>query len=222
MKAREPRTRSYRLLRQGAGGRVTAAAALAGLALAAFDAARTALAGPPTGSGNYGVHLGYSKAAEAEDGDMLVGGHIEARLAPALGIRASVDYNGTEEYAIGSGLDPALQVRTIPVTLGARLYLPLVSGFSPFLAAGGGWYNVIYDYPSRLESLGFDDERVSTFGWHLGLGGKWNVAERVSIYGEGRYTFVDPDKKLGDEVQEEIGEFDYDRSDIVAGISLEF
>ena len=81
---------------------------------------------------------------------------------------------------------------------------------------------MVYDFPQQFEALGFDDETVSTFGWHLGLGGKWRMADRVSIYGEGRYTFLDPDKKLGDDVQQEIGELDYDRSNIIAGLSLEF
>jgi len=181
-----------------------------------------AAANGPTGSGDYGIHVGYSKAAEAEDGDLFVGGHLEARLAPAFGIEAAIDYHGTEEYAVATPLDPALEVRTIPVTLSARVYLPVVSGFSPFLAAGGGWYNVIYDYPARFEQLGFDDETVSTFGWHLGLGGKMRLSERVSVHGEGRYTFVDPDKELGSEVRNEIGELDYDRSNLRAGLSLEF
>jgi len=172
--------------------------------------------------GDYGVHVGYSKARQAEDGDFLIGGHLEARLAPALGIEAAVDYHGTEEYPAASVTDPPLEVRTIPVTLSARVYLPVVARFSPFLAAGGGWYNVIYDYPNRFEALGFDDETVSTFGWHLGLGGKIWLDESVSIYGEGRYSFIDPDKELGDEVRDEIGELDYDRSTLRAGLSLEF
>ncbi|MCA9757650.1 MAG: porin family protein [Candidatus Eisenbacteria bacterium] len=195
-------------------------AAGTGLAMASLPVA--AHAAGATGGGDYGIHVGYMKAAEAEDGDVLIGGHIEARLAPALGIQAAVDYNGSETYPLASVDSPAVEVRTIPVTLSARLYLPVVSGFSPFLAAGGGWYNVVYDFPQQFEALGFDDETVSTFGWHLGLGGKWRMADRVSIYGEGRYTFLDPDKKLGDDVQQEIGELDYDRSNIIAGLSLEF
>ncbi len=172
--------------------------------------------------GEYGVHLGYSKAAKAEDGDFLVGGHLEARLAPALGIQVAVDYHSTDEYALGEVADPALQVRTIPITVSARAYLPVVGGFSPFLVAGGGWHNVIYDYPDRFEALGVDDETVSTFGWHLGLGGRVQIADRVAFYGEGRYTFVDPSKELGDDVRDEIGELDYDRSQIITGLSLEF
>lgn len=179
----------------------------------------------PTGAGDYGVHVGYAKAAEAEDGDFLVGGHFELNLLPALGIQAAVDYHGTEEYPTqdaANNVGEAVRVRTIPVTVSGRLYFPVVTGFSPFLTAGGGWYNVIYDYPRLAEELGVEDERVTTFGWHLGAGARLHASERVSVYGEGRYTFVDPNKELGDDVREQIGTLDYDRSHAVVGLSLAF
>jgi opacity protein-like surface antigen len=117
----------------------------------------------------------------------------------------------------------ALTVKSIPVTLTGRLYLPSPSSLTPFLLAGAGWYRVFYDFSPELENqFGFRDTWVSTFGWHLGAGAKLALAPPLSLYGEGRYVFADPKRKLGDDVQNQIRNLDYNSIYVAAGVSMGF
>ncbi|MEZ4653321.1 MAG: outer membrane beta-barrel protein [Candidatus Eisenbacteria bacterium] len=113
-------------------------------------------------------------------------------------------------------------MRTIPLTLTGRVYLPVVQSFSPFLAAGAGWYNLVHDYSAGLEALGAKDETITTFGWHAGLGAKYYLSPVLSIAGEGRYTFLDPNRNLDGSVRDDIGELDYDSAYVGLGLNLEF
>jgi len=173
------------------------------------------------GVGNWGPHVAYTKVADADDGNYLVGGHLEMMLAPILGIQGAVDYRSSEPF--GDTIFPdAVEVRSIPITATARLYLP-TPAFSPFLGLGAGWYHVNYDYSKQIENqLGFKDERVSTFGWHLGGGAKVPISPRFSLGGEARYTFVDPERNLNDDVADEIRDFDYDSFYLIGALNIEF
>lgn len=189
-------------------------------AIALFVADRAQAQTTQPSSGNYGLHLGYVKAADAEDGNFLIGGHLEFKLAPIFGIQGAVDYRSEESFK-GPGGD-SYNIRSVPVTVTGRLYLPTSLQLTPFLLAGAGWYNVIYDYPQAIENLGVEDETVTTFGWHLGAGADIAISERVSIFGEGRYAFVDPERDFGEDVQDEIGTLDYDTLYLGTGLNLRF
>lgn len=173
------------------------------------------------GVGNWGPHVAYTKVADADDGNYLIGGHLEMMLAPILGIQGAVDYRSAEPF--GDTIYPdAVKVRSIPITATARIYLP-TPAFSPFLGLGAGWYHVKYDYSEQIEDqLGFKDENVSTFGWHLGGGAKIPISPRFSLGGEARYTFVDPDRDLNNEVGDSIRDFDYDSFYLVGALNIEF
>jgi opacity protein-like surface antigen len=196
-------------------------AALGMLTLAALClSALPALAQSTTTSG-YGAHVAYSKAADSDQGNYLVGGHIELGLAPVLGLVGAVDYRSSERF-LRNGTEE-LKVKSVPITLTARLYLPTKTTLSPFLQAGAGWYRVIYDYSPALEQvLGRGDDSVTTFGWHAGAGAKIHMSDVVSLTGEARYIFVDPQKDLGSDVRREISNLDYDSLYFGAGLSFEF
>jgi opacity protein-like surface antigen len=194
-----------------------------GLLLTAFPAGAQGL-NPFSGGGNIGAHLGYLKGVDSEDGNLMVGGHLEILLTQFLGIRGDVSYHSEEEYRfMAEGQDLSLEVRTIPVTVSARVYLPLPVGIKPFGSAGVGWYRMEYEFSEdALDLFDVEDDTETTFGWHLGAGLVLPLAPRIGLYGEYRAIFTDPDRDLGDEVQEAIGELDFDASNLIVGLSLYF
>ncbi len=172
--------------------------------------------------GSIGAHLGYAKARDAKDGNGLAGGQLELRLASWFGIQGAVDYRLVNTYRIDAlAASGDLKVRSVPTTVSAKVYVPLVA-VSPFAEAGAGWYHMIYDYSSNLESAGLSDRSETTFGWHVGGGVEVPVAPRISVYGEGRAVFVDPDHALNDELKNQVKNFNYDSSYFAAGLNLHF
>jgi opacity protein-like surface antigen len=171
----------------------------------------------------YGPHIAYTKAADSDNGNYLVGGHMELRLVPFLGVRGAVDYRSSERFQVGT-LDGAnVRVKSVPVTVSGRLYLPLAPGASPFLQAGAGWYRVIYDYSGVVERMtGLRDQSVTTFGWHAGGGLRLSLSEKVSLSGEAQYVFVDPERKLDSEVRDQIRNIDYNTVTFGVGLSVGF
>jgi len=171
---------------------------------------------------NIGVHLGYAKAEGAEEGNGLVGGHLELRPARWFGIQGAVDYRHVEEYTVSiGGFSDALDVRSVPVTVSARFLVPS-NAWKPYGVAGAGWYYLVYDYSEELELLGAEDETENTFGWHVGAGLEVPLSPKVSLFGEGRAVFVDPDKDLDDDDANRITELDYDSTYFSGGLNLHF
>ena len=175
------------------------------------------------GSGEYGPHIAYSKAVDSDKGNYLVGGHMELHLAPFLGLRGAVDYRSSERFAVGGPQAGSVRIRSVPVTLSGRLYLPLNPSASPFLQGGAGWYHVSYDYSNTLQqAAGLSDESVTTFGWHVGGGLRLALSPSVSVSGEAQYIFVDPQKRLDSEVRDKIRSLDYDTTTFGLGLSIAF
>ena len=174
-------------------------------------------------SGSLGMHLGFAKARDAEDGNGLLGGQVELGDSGFLGIQGSVDYRLVESTEIQSnGVHGKLAVRSVPVTVSARLYPLPRSGPSPFIVLGAGWYYILYDYSKNLEALGADDDSEFTFGWHVGGGLSLPLNSTWSVYGEGRAVFVDPDKKPDQELFDDVSGWDYDSSYWAAGLNLHY
>ena len=181
------------------------------------------LAVPALADVGLGVHFGYAKARDADSGDGLVGGHLEIRPVRLLGIQAAVDYRSVSSYDVVVGpVDGSLNIRSVPVTLTGRLYVPVGVTSSIFAAAGAGWYHLIYDYSSDLESIGVDDRTDSTFGWHVGGGLDLGIAPRVSLFGEGRAVFVDPNRSLDEDTLQQAEDFNYDSTYFAGGLTLHF
>jgi opacity protein-like surface antigen len=176
----------------------------------------------PAAASDIGAHLGYAKGADADEGNMLVGAHAELSLLKFLGLQGAADYRLVEstEVDLGGGETGELKVRSIPLTLTARAYIP--GTFSPFVALGAGWYHLIYDYSDEIEALGAEDDSETTFGWHVGGGLRYYVAPKMSLYGEGRAVFVDPDREFENTDLENITDFNYDSTFFAAGLSFHF
>ena len=173
--------------------------------------------------GNYGPHVAWTKSAAADEGNFLVGAHLELALAPVLGIQGAVEYRSDETFQLRAGDQTAeVNVRTIPITATGRFYLPAGDSFAPFLLAGAGWYNLIHDYSDALEAVGAEDETVTTFGWHAGVGAKLYLSPSLSLSGEGRNTFLDPEREFEPDVQADEKELAYDTAYLGAGLNIEF
>jgi hypothetical protein len=177
----------------------------------------------PKPAGFLGLHTGFSKARDAKDGNFLGGVHGELLFLRWLGVQGAVDYRSDEHFIATMGATNAeLNVRTIPVTVSGKLYAPVTARFWPYGLVGGGWYHVLFDYSNDLEALGFSDRDVSTFGWHVGLGGSALLSPRLGAFVESRWVFVDPDNQLDDATFERIEDLDFDSLNLMAGLNFIF
>ena len=124
-----------------------------------------------------GPVVGYHKAADADEGNIMVGGAIRLKLSPALGVEASINYR-QEKFA-----DSDLTVRSWPVMVSGMIYpLPIIYG-----VIGAGWYNTTFDYASDLR---IDNETFQEFGWHFG-GGVELPMGGATLIADIRYVFLD-------------------------------
>ena len=131
-----------------------------------------------------GPQVGYFKASGADNGSLMGGAACRLKLAPALGVEASIDYR-QEKYG-----DGALTVRSWPVMVTGLIYpLPMVYG-----AVGTGWYNTTLDYDQSILPL-FVDETTQKVGWHFGAGVELPVGSNAKLTADIRYVFLNYDFK---------------------------
>jgi opacity protein-like surface antigen len=131
-----------------------------------------------------GPQVGYYKAQDADEGNLMYGAAWRFKFTSMLGIEASINYR-QESFA-----DDALTVRNWPVMVTALIYpLPIVYG-----AIGAGWYSVTFDYDQdKLPFL--EDETTQKVGWHFGGGVELPLGSSVKLAGDIRYVFLDYDFK---------------------------
>lgn len=142
--------------------------------------AAIALVAPQVGAQGIalGPQVGFHKAADANNGDFMIGGALRLKLTPALGVEGSINYRH-EEFA------DVMTVRSWPVMVTGMLYpLPVVYG-----ALGAGWYNTTFDFDSEIH----DDQTNQEFGWHFGGGVELPVGANVKLTSDIRYVFLDYD-----------------------------
>jgi len=129
-----------------------------------------------------GPVLGYQKASDADEGNLMLGAALRVKLSPAMGIEGSINYR-QEKYA-----DGLLTVKSWPVMASALLYpLPNVYG-----VLGGGWYNTTFEFDNEQLPM-LDSKTEQEFGWHLGGGVELPFSATASITGDIRYVFIDYD-----------------------------
>jgi len=187
------------------------------------------LAGPGAVSANesifgLGFHGGYGESADAESGSGRAGIHAEFRPFHSLGLVGSAGYVFEEDVLVNDTNGEEIgtfKAKNTPVTAMARLYLP-VPNFHPYAAAGASWNFLTYDTGDGLESIELDDDSETAFGWLLGAGAQFDASDKVAIFGEARWEFVDPDRQLDDELGNQIEDFDYNRWNALAGLTFYF
>jgi opacity protein-like surface antigen len=174
--------------------------------------------------GNFGLHGGFVKVKDAQDSRFQGGLHLELTPARIFGIQGMIDYGSEEkfEFVGPNGQNIEVDVRTLPITLSGKLYIPIAPNFMPYGLGGGGWYHQKIDFSEDLEAGGFQDRDETNFGWHLGAGATLGVGPRVALFGEGRWIFLDPDRDLNDSTVDQIEDFDFNSSQFLAGVNFLF
>lgn len=137
-----------------------------------------------------GPRLGYYQADDAEEGSFYGGAQIRARLGRVFGIEGAIDYRTAQEYNLG---EYSVDVRQIPLTASALLFLPVSEHFQPYGVAGLGAYYDMLDFSEEAESLpGIEDEHTVDFGYHLGFGLELPFNRNAALNVDYRYIFLDP------------------------------
>jgi len=182
----------------------------------AFDAPKPII-------GHFGLHGGVDKVRDANDGRFQGGLHLEFTPGRFIGLQGAVDYRTEETFDFTSGtVNAAVDVRTLPITLTGKLYIPVAPQFSPYGLVGAGWYHQKIDFSPDLEMLGFADRTDTSFGWHLGLGAAAALNRQVGLFGEARWIFLDPNRDLDPATVDQVEDFDFDSSQLMAGVNFFF
>lgn len=155
-----------------------------------------------------GPRAGFLRARDADDGTWFAGGQVRLHFGSLLAIEGSITYH-QEEFQNGN-----VVVTQYPVEVSALIFpFPAPWQFQPYFVGGAGWYYTHYVYRGILAP--FDDETEHVFGAHLGGGVDLRLSPFVSLNGDVRYIFIDPD---ADRVARE--RFDYWQ--ITVGLNLRF
>ncbi len=184
-----------------------------------------AVAAAPAGAAVIGVgaHVGYAKAYDANEGSGMYGAHVDLHLSPWFALQGSVDAWLEESIPLSTDTSTGdLKVKSMPLTVTARLYLPISSSFAPFAGIGAGIYYVERNYPRSLNDLHIKDDTTQEFGWHAAAGVEVKIARLVSVYGEGRAIFADTGKKLDGTVVQDLKDFNYDSVAFTGGLTVHF
>ncbi len=124
-----------------------------------------------------GPELGYYKAQDAENGEILFGAQARLKLSDVVGIEGAIDYRKEKYY------DGKVEVTTIPIQVTALLYpIPIAYG-----AIGAGWYNTTVTVNTVL---GESDITSQEFGYHFGGGVQIPLNKNLSLSGDIRYVFL--------------------------------
>lgn len=125
-----------------------------------------------------GPQLGFYKAADAEDMNLMYGAALRLKLTNSLGFEGSINYR-QEEFRNGR-----VKVESWPVMLTGMIYpAEFIYG-----AAGVGWYNTKIDYNTQVDQ---GTKTNQEFGWHFGAGLEIPLGDPVALTGDFRYVFLD-------------------------------
>lgn len=150
-----------------------------------------------------GVHAGYYRIRDADEGTELLGAHLRWSPIPFLAVELSVD---AAEADVEDGLG---ELSVVPVQLTAIVKpIPGLS-FTPYALGGVGWTFLDLD-------LGAVEEDETDFSAHLGAGVEFGAGPLL-FHADLRYIFFDPDlddPSLSDE--------NFDAWQAAVGASLRF
>lgn len=128
-----------------------------------------------------GGQIGFQKAADADNGNVMFGGLVRAYLTNAVAFEASINYR-QEKYHNGD-----IKVSNWPVQL-SGLFYPIDYLYG---VIGVGWYNTKMEYSGSLNDI--PDKTSQKFGWHFGAGMDIPLSEKAFLFGDFRYVFLNYD-----------------------------
>lgn len=163
--------------------RAPLACAVAAL-LAGFPASAQSNSDP---SAQWGAHAGVATGRDVEGAHAAAGVHWRPRLTGALGLEVSAGYE-RETWVSG---DRRIGADHVPVEGSLLFHLFYTRRVQPYLLAGIGYHWV------NPHGSGFSDGTPYTaqnlFGLHAGAGVDVRTGENVSVWLDGRWTFLDID-----------------------------
>jgi len=126
-----------------------------------------------------------------DTGWQIAGGIMFADIGTpglSLGVDGSYGQNSLKDFTI-IGVDVEGNIKTYGI-MGIALYsFANESGIEPYLFGGAGWLGADgYVRASGGGEAESESDSESSFGYQLGAGLGYSLSEKVSIYGEGRYT----------------------------------
>jgi len=128
-----------------------------------------------------GPQIGWHKASDADDGQLMYGAALRLKFTNAFGFEGSINYR-QEEYLNGT-----VTVSQWPVMLSGLFFItPNIYGL-----AGVGWYNTNIEFDNTLINIG--DKTSQEFGWHFGAGVEIPLGQSILITTDFRYVFIDYD-----------------------------
>ncbi|MDZ7771894.1 MAG: outer membrane beta-barrel protein [Balneolaceae bacterium] len=163
------------------------------LAIALFLAVPAAILAQDTSSDNafgIGPRIGYYQAEDANEGQFYFGGQMRLRFSRIVGFEAALEYRTSADYSYPDGTD--VTVSQVPITGSLMLFVPLDAGVRPYGLGGLGLYYQNYDCDGGL--VGCSDDSDFNMGYHLGFGLELAANDNISLSGDYRYLFLNPDQ----------------------------
>ena len=147
-----------------------------------------------------GAHVGYAKAADADDGTEVFGGDLSLRPLSVVGALLEVGYREDDvEVDDPTGTLRGVDLETIPVLLSAQVFPwgEELGPFSPFAIGGVGWYVTRAEVKARVGGLDL------------------NLGDHLTLTGDLRYVFLETDL-------EDVDDADADGVRLTAGVKFFF
>ncbi len=167
--------------------------------LAASGVALALLAGSARGQSNsdpdaqWGVHAGVSTGRDTDGAAAAGGFHWRPRLTGALGLEVSAGYERNSWSSAGK----RVTADHVPVEGSLLFHFLYTRRTQPYLVVGIGYHWVNPHGPGFSDGTAYTAQNL--FGLHAGAGVDVRIAERTSLWLDGRWTFLDVDavKDLG-------------------------
>jgi len=133
-------------------------------------------------AGGLGVFGSYWDTKDADSG-WGAGAKFQLEVIPNICVEARGTY--FPDFGKSSGDDPKLNV--IPAEADAIIKFPISDMLVPYVGGGAGYYMFDIDNNDSAVDISVDDE----FGFFALAGVEVGLSKQVSLFAEGKYTWLD-------------------------------
>ncbi len=114
-------------------------------------------------------------------------------VAPGFAVEGGLGYFETKGDFVAPGIDVREKFKVMPLTFSLKGQT-FFERFEPYAEAGIGVYFIKDDISGTVLGItGSDSESDAKVGFHLGLGGNYNVTRQIFLGLEGKYVWVKTD-----------------------------
>lgn len=164
--------------------RALLAAACAAVLVVAAQAAAQSNSDPDA---RWGAHAGAVGGRDTASASFSAGLHWRPRITGAIGIELSAGYDRLTWEAGGA----RVEADHVPVEGSLLFFFLFTRRVQPYLVAGLAYHWVNPHGTSMPDGSPYPSQNL--FGLHAGAGVDARVGERVSVWLDGRWTFLDVD-----------------------------